>query len=263
MGMRQALARTQVELADLLLDRDAPGDRPRALELLNAALGIAQALGMKRVIEHALGQKLRAQGIVTRDVNVSIDAVVELVQRERPDLRLHAAPDGTVTLLFTDLEGSTALIERLGDAQAQTLLRVHNRLVRDQVTAHGGFEVKSLGDGFMVAFQSARRGLRCALGIARAFAAHNVAHPEEPLRVRIGLHTGEAIREDDDFFGRAVIQAARIAAAARGGEILVSSLFQELTASMGEANFDAGHEVELKGLSNPHRVFRVNWESAA
>jgi class 3 adenylate cyclase len=263
MGTLQALARTQVELADLLLDRDAPGDRTRALELLNAGLDGAQTLGMRRVVEHALGQKLRAQGIVTREVTVSIDAVAELVQRERPNLRSHVAPDGTVTLLFTDLEGSTALTERLGDARAQELLRIHNRLIRDQVAANHGFEVKALGDGFMVAFQSARRGLRCALGIARAFAAHNVAHSAEPLRVRIGLHTGEAIREDDDFFGRTVIQAARIAGAARGGEILVSSLFRELTASTGEVTFDGGREVELKGLSTPHRVFSVNWESAA
>jgi class 3 adenylate cyclase len=263
MGTLQALARTQVELADQLLDRDAPGDRTRALELVNAGLDGAQRLGMRRVVERALGEKLRAQGIVTRDVTVSIDAVAELVQRERPDLRSHVAPDGTVTLLFTDLEGSTALTERLGDAGAQELLRIHNRLIRDQVAANHGFEVKALGDGFMVAFQSARRGLRCALGIARAFAAHNVAHSGEPLRVRIGLHTGEAIREDDDFFGRTVIQAARIAGAARGGEILVSSLFRELTATTGEVTFDGGREVELKGLGTPHRVFSVNWESAA
>ena len=89
--------------------------------------------------------------------------------------------------------------------------------------------MKSQGDGFMIAFSSARRGLDCAMAIQRALQAHARSHPDEAIAVRMGLHTGEALKEGDDFFGTHVALAARIAAAARGGEILVSSLLKELT----------------------------------
>ena len=108
---------------------------------------------------------------------------------------------------------------------------------------------------------SARRALLCAIGIQRAFADENRA-ADEPIRVRIGLHTGEAIREADDFFGRTVIMAARVTAQADGGEILVSSLVRELTASSGDFHFEDARDVELKGLSGTHRVYPVTWTDA-
>ncbi len=188
----------------------------------------------------------------------SIDAVVASVQAERPDLRRHAAPDGTVTILFSDIEGSTAITERLGDLRWVEVLRAHNAIIREQLGAHDGFEVKFVGDGFMLAFQSARRALQCAIGIQRVFAQRN-DQAEEPIHVRIGLHTGEAIKEADDFFGRHVILAARIAAQAQGGEILVSSLLKELTESGGDIAFGEGRDVELKGLAGTHQVHHIAW----
>ena len=170
-----------------------------------------------------------------------------------------SAPDGTITILFSDIEGSTTMTERLGDQRAQEVLRSHNAIVREQIRAAGGFEVKSMGDGFMVAFSSGRRSLLCAIAIQRAFAAYSEHHPEEPIRVRIGLHTGEVIKEANDFFGKNVILAARVASHAQGGRILVSSLLKELTESSGEFSFDVGSEVELKGLSGLYRVFEVRW----
>jgi class 3 adenylate cyclase len=119
--------------------------------------------------------------------------------------------------------------------------------------------VKSQGDGFMVAFGSARRALRCAIGMQRAFAHHASRSAGAPLHVRIGLHTGEAIKEDGDFFGKNVILASRIANAAQGAEILVSALFKELTESAGEFTFGPAREVELKGLSGRRQVFPVEW----
>ncbi|MFQ5879236.1 MAG: adenylate/guanylate cyclase domain-containing protein, partial [Dehalococcoidia bacterium] len=157
-------------------------------------------------------------------------------------------------------EGFTAMTERLGDQRAQAVLHAHNAIVRQQVAAHSGFEVKSQGDGFMVAFQSARRALECAIAVQRALAAYNDEHRDEPIRVRIGLHTGEAIKEAEDFFGKAVILAARIADAAQGGEILVSSLLKELTESAGDIRFGEGREVELKGLAGRRGVHEVVWE---
>lgn len=191
----------------------------------------------------------------------AIDAVAASVQAERPDLRSHSAPDGTVTILFSDIEGSTEMTERLGDLKWLDVLRAHNAIVREQVADHGGFEVKSEGDGFMLAFQSARRGVQCAIAMQRAFARHGET-AAEPFRVRMGLHTGEVIKEANDFFGRHVILASRIANEAHGGQILVSSLLKELTESAGDIRFADGRELELKGLAGVHRVFEVVWVSA-
>jgi class 3 adenylate cyclase len=258
-GARAWVAHSQYRYAEMLLARKAAGDRSKALQLLAQALDAARALGMKVLLERALALKLRAQGVAAADFKTSIDAVVSVVERERPDLRRHAAPDGTVTILFSDIEGSTAMTERLGDQRWVQLLRTHNTIVREHIVVHGGFEVKSQGDGFMVAFASARRALLCAIDVQRAFASHATQYPDEPLNVRIGLHTGEAIKEADDFFGKNVILASRIANAARGGEILVSSLFKELTESAGEFAFGPSRDVELKGLSSTRRVFPVVW----
>ena len=193
----------------------------------------------------------------------SLDRVAASVQRERPDLSADAPPDGTVTILFSDIEDFTSMTERLGDIRAQDVLRAHNELVRTQIAAWGGHEVKSQGDSFMVSFGGARRGIRCAMAIQRAFEEWSAKHPDNPLRVRIGLHTGEAIREEDDLFGRSVIMAARIAAQARGGQILVSSLLKELAEASGEFRFDAPECTALKGLSGEHLLYPVVWQQDA
>ncbi len=170
-----------------------------------------------------------------------------------------SAPEGTVTILFTDVTGSAAMTERLGDARAQDVLQDHNVIVRRQVADYGGFEVKSQGDGFMVAFSSARKGLQCAIAIQRTLAAYNRDHSDEPIKVRIGLHTGEAIRDHEDFFGKNVILASRIASLASGEEILVSSLLKALVESSGEFEFGEPRLVALRGLAGSHQVFDVGW----
>ena len=182
---------------------------------------------MQPALEEAMRLRMRDQGISTdhSDIYTSIVAVADSVQRERPDIAAHAAPDGTVTIMFSDIEDSTVLTERLGDQAWQELLRKHNALIREQLQAHDGYEVKTMGDGFMVAFQSAKKGLDCAIAIQRAFDGHNAADGEH-VKVRIGLHAGEAIKDGDDFYGKNVILASRVAGKAVGGEILVSSLLR-------------------------------------
>jgi class 3 adenylate cyclase len=192
-----------------------------------------------------------------REAATSVDEVASTVASERPSLRPAAAPDGTVTILFSDIEASTTLNERLGDVRWLELLREHNRLVRDRVQACGGFEVKSQGDGFMIAFPSARRAVQCARAIQDGVAADLAKHPDGPIRVRIGLHTGEAIRQESDFYGKNVAVAARIADQARGGEILASSVVKQLTESAGDVGFEDGREVELAGLAGTHAVYKV------
>jgi class 3 adenylate cyclase len=173
----------------------------------------------------------------------------------------NGAPAGTVTILFSDIEGFSSMTERLGDRKAQEIVRVHNAIVRGNVGACGGFEVKSQGDGFMIAFDSASKALRCAQAIQHELAAYTSSHPDEPVKVRMGLHTGEAIKDEDDFLGRTVIVASRIADAATGGEILVSALLKELVTGTGEFRFHEPRDVELKGLSGTYQVVPVAWSA--
>jgi len=259
MGARPYVALTQQEYAEMLLERGQAGDVEKAGKLVAAALEIAEELGMAGVVERCLAMKLEAQGISTIDAYTSIDAVASTVYTEKPDLQKHAAPDGTVTILFSDIEGSTAKTEELGDQRWMEVLREHNAIVREELAAHDGFEVKSEGDGFMLAFQSARKALQCAIETQKAF-AKRAASSDVPISVRIGLHTGEVIKEGDDFFGKHVNLAARIAGQANGGEVLVSSLLKELTSSGGDITFSDGREVELKGLSGTQQVYAVSWQ---
>lgn len=179
----------------------------------------------------------------------------------RPGAGMPTAPDGTVTILFSDIVGFSALTERVGDLEATRLVSDHNRLVRDQVATHGGYEVKSQGDGFMVAFGGAGRALRCAVDLQRAFERYSLEHPGEPIRLRVGLHTGEVVQDGDDFHGRTVIMASRLADAASPSEILVSSLVHELTNSSGEFSFGDDRPVELKGISGPQRAYPLVWSA--
>ncbi len=157
--------------------------------------------------------------------------------------------------LSTDVEGSTALTQRLGDAGAQELLRTHNSIVRDALKAHNGAEIKHTGDGIMASFPSAVGALQCATAIQTAFAERNES-TEEPVRVRIGLHTGETIKEADDFYGKNVILAARICATAEPGTILASNVVRELSAGKGFL-FSAQGDVVLRGFEDPVRLYEV------
>jgi class 3 adenylate cyclase len=164
------------------------------------------------------------------------------------------------TILFTDVEGSTALTQRLGDAKAREVLRAHELIVREALRSHGGSEVKMLGDGFMASFPSGTRALECAIAMQRAFAEHNES-ADEPLRVRIGLNAGEPIEEEKDLFGMTVIVAARIAAKAAGGEILAANVVRELAAGKGFLFSDRG-EVALRGFEGPVRLYEVRWRES-
>jgi len=183
--------------------------------------------------------------------------VADAVGLERVDLQARIAPDATVTLLFTDIEGSTQMAEQLGDLRWLALLREHNAIVRAQIAQYGGFEVKTIGDAFMVVFGSARRALLCAIGVQQGISRYGADHPEHAVRVRIGLHASEPVREGNDFHGRSVIFASRIAGEASGGEILASALLRELTESAGDVRFDAGRDVVLKGFAGTHQVYPV------
>ncbi len=131
--------------------------------------------------------------------------------------------------------------------------------MRTQCEAHGGHEVELRGDGFLLAFPSPAAGLRCAVALQLAFADHNSLKPEQPIPIRIGLHTGEAIRDADKFFGKTVIHAFRIADLAVSQEILVSGHLKQLVESRGTFRFADERRVTLKGFSGEHPIVRVEW----
>jgi class 3 adenylate cyclase len=184
----------------------------------------------------------------------SVDDIVEAVSETRPDLSGSSAEDGTVTIAFTDIEDSMRLNAFLGDRRWLEVLRAHNDVVRNVTTEHGGTVVKGQGDGFMLAFASARRALTCSQAIERSI-NEAFRDPGSPVRVRIGLHVGETTREADDFFGHAVNYAARVASSAAGGEIVVSSLVYGLLAQTGEFAFEPAREVELKGVEGLQKIY--------
>jgi class 3 adenylate cyclase len=161
------------------------------------------------------------------------------------------------TILFTDVEGSTALTERVGDAKAREVLRAHERIVREALQAHGGSEIKHTGDGIMASFPSATWAVESAIAMQRAFAEYNET-ADEPISMCIGLNAGEPIAEEKDLFGTAVNMAARIAAEAEGGEILASDVVRQLVAGKGFLFSDRG-EVELKGFEEAVRLCEVRW----
>jgi class 3 adenylate cyclase len=190
------------------------------------------------------------------DMEAVVAAIDEFVS-EGEDAAARAAPSGLVTILFTDMEGSTTLTQRLGDAKAQEVVRTHNTIVREALKAYGGSEVKTMGDGFMASFSSATRALECAVAMQRAFAAHNES-AQEPILVRVGLNAGEPIAEEEDLFGTAVIMAARIAAMAEGEEIVASDVVRQLVMGKGFLFSDRG-DVVLRGFEDPVRLFDVRW----
>jgi class 3 adenylate cyclase len=165
---------------------------------------------------------------------------------------------GTVTILFCDMVDYAGMTERLGDQASHRILHEHHRIVRDAVARNGGREIKVQGDGFMVAFGGVAPAMRCAIDTQRACRDH-VSDEGEKIAVHIGIHTGDAVVEDDDYLGHTVIVASRLADAASPGEILVSSLSEQLVQGSGEFAFDGHRETRLKGMARAQLSATLNW----
>ena len=189
----------------------------------------------------------------------SIEELAGWAQVEQPDLRTLAARDGTLTILFSDIEDSTALNERLGDKAWLRVLDGHDQIVQREVEAHDGHIIKSQGDGFMIAFALPAEAMRCAIGIQQTIANGDRRLRATAVRVRIGIHTGSAVQRDGDLFGRNVALAARVAAYAEGGQILITP---EVSAAVGDSvefSFTDAGTVELKGLTGEYRIQTLRW----
>lgn len=188
----------------------------------------------------------------------SVNDLAGWAQVEQPDLVRLAGPDGTMSILFSDIEGSTELNERLGDKQWVRLLARHDATVRSAVERHHGHVVKTQGDGFMVAFTEPVQAVRTAVAVQRAFDKGRRGGKATVL-IRIGIHHGDVVHRDNDIFGRNVAQAARVAALADGGEILVSESVAEAVDEYDDIVLTEQREVQLKGLSGEHVVTVVDW----
>jgi class 3 adenylate cyclase len=190
-------------------------------------------------------------------VTTTLEELEEKLQREPPDVAGSLAVDGTVTLVFTDIVDSTIMLSRLGDRSWLEVIRRHNAVIKELADLHGGSVVETQGDGSMLAFSSARGAVACALAIQSGIESAFVEF-SPPIRIRIGIHTGDALQEAEHFFGTTVHYAARVAGQAAGGEVLVSTVVRDLVGDhLPNVSFFESREVELKGLEGRHRLYAL------
>jgi class 3 adenylate cyclase len=172
-------------------------------------------------------------------------------------MKMTHLPAGTVTFLFSDIEGSTALLKRLGQRYAE-LIADHRRIIRDTFCEHGGIEIDGHGDSFFFAFARAREAVAAAVAAQRAHASHEWPGKEK-VRVRMGLHTGEPAMGEEGYLGVDVVRAARLGASGRGGHVLLSETTRALLGSQlpeGVSVHRAG-ERRLKDIDEPERVYEL------
>jgi class 3 adenylate cyclase len=234
-----------------------------------ANAGLGRAGGASDPIDlEALGREIRRQIRASRKGRAGAGTPASSVREPGPEPAptlpgLPPSGEGTVTILFSDMVNYAGMTEALGDQSSRQLLAEHHRIVRELVQRHGGREVKVQGDGFMTAFGGVARALRCAIEMQRAFNDYSLSHSDRPIQVHIGVHTGEAIEEEDDYLGHTVIVASRLADVAGPGEIVVSSLSEQLVARSGEFRFSAPREVVLKGLTRAQPATTLLWTEQA
>ena len=234
---RLRVADLEQQVADLQV---APADPavPRSLQAAEQAV--------RRVIGTAT--RVREQGVGGMLLS-SIDDLSRWATEDRSEIARLAAADGSVTVFFSDIEGSTAINAELGDESWVRLLIAHDTLVRAHVERRGGHIVKSQGDGFMIVFTSPVDAVKAGLGVQRAL--------RSKIRVRIGVHTGTVIARDGDYFGQTVAIAARVAARADGGEILVTQPVADDLLADGRFTLTGGEPAELRGVPGEHALWRV------
>jgi len=167
-----------------------------------------------------------------------------------------------ITVLFTDIAGSTAMTQALGDAGAQEVVRAHNRVVREALTQYRGREVKHTGDGIMASFDQASDSVSAAIMMQQGSLAHTQANPNLPLHLKIGINSGEPIQEDNDLFGTTVQMSARIVDKAQADEIFVSEIVRGICAGKSFSFVNRGG-YPMKGFDGDITLFEVAWNQAA
>ncbi|MFT4188122.1 MAG: adenylate/guanylate cyclase domain-containing protein [Aeromicrobium sp.] len=235
-----------LEKERLVVASSPPRRAPRSLLRAKTAV--------KAVAEAA--DQLRTHGVQAL-VASSIEDLTEWLREDRAAVERATAPDGTVTMFFSDIEGSTELNVSLGDRNFVKLLARHDEVMRRAFADHHGEVVKTQGDGFMVVFRWPTDAIRAALEAQAGLSADKGRLRAHAVKVRIGVHRGAVVARDGDYFGRNVALAARVAAEAEGGEVLVSNDLRETLIDSTEFVFDDVREAELKGFATPELLWRV------
>lgn len=254
-ALLRQLGEVRAEAAGLRVSLDSEREAPHVPRRMPAAQ--AAGLAMRTVVETA--SRMREQGVRGMLLS-SIDDLAAWAMEDRNEIARIAAPDGTVTMMFSDIENSTSVNSEIGDEKWVELLAAHDRLLNTYIDQHCGHVVKSQGDGYMVVFPNAELAIGASLGIQRALSATRQRSRRlrrTPIRVRIGLHTGTVIEREGDYFGRNVAMAARVAAMADGGEILVTREIAESLPDSAQFRFVVDDAVELKGLPGEHQLWLV------
>jgi class 3 adenylate cyclase len=176
----------------------------------------------------------------------------------KPQGQAAAAASRIMTVMFTDMVGSTDMTQAQGDKAAQYVVRRHNTIVRNALAQHSGKEIKHTGDGIMASFSSAASGVEAAIAIQRAIGKHNAQSPQQALHIRIGINAGEPIEEEEDLFGTTVQLAARVCARCDADEILCSNVVKELASGRGLV-FESLGAQELKGFKEQVVLYQVGW----
>jgi class 3 adenylate cyclase len=219
--------------------------------------GEAFCLAQAPAAESLTAVHRETHGLIPNEIiSVSEDNILRFLGRINDPVDHARVGNPFRAILFTDLEGSTTLLESAGESAYMVLLTEHDLIIRRALVATRGREVKHTGDGIMASFDNVSNALDCSLTIQHGFAARPPEGEGRDLRVRIGIAAGEPVDHNDDLFGSTVTLASRICAAAEAGHILTSDVVYELGRTKG-FSFDAGHERTLKGFSGPTRLFEL------
>jgi adenylate cyclase len=255
---RRATHRAQAARAAARFREEKDGRREVVDLATNGVLALASTIPGARLAAQVAraGMDVSRVGLAPV-VAGSLRRIADYAESDRPVLQRVIADDGSLVLMFSDIEGSTALNERLGDAAWLELLSRHDGVVRREVRKHRGQVVKTHGDSFMVVFRGVPDALNCALAIQRGL-GNEEAPDHDQVRVRMGIHRGEVTRQGRDVFGLNVALAARVTAAADGGEILVSDDVVARASAVDGVMFGSGRVVRLKGFSEPVTVHPVH-----
>jgi adenylate cyclase len=189
----------------------------------------------------------------------SIDVIASAIDPVIPTLGSVSSPDGAVTLMLSDIADASTAAEQLGPERWQRLLADHRMLVEQLVGRHDGLVVRFEQDGFLASFSSAHAGLHAAVELLRTFTGPLGEAGAPAIQVRAGLHSGFVIANPEQLLGRNVVLASRIAAHARGGEILVSSNLKQYTETDPSFQFEFHGEYHFKGVHGEHTVYAVRW----
>lgn len=208
-----------------------------------------------------------AHGLLADEIiSVEAGAVDDFIGPDELGPALQEQPPGSIStdtvfraIVFTDLEDSTPLNQRLGDDAYVELLQTHDELMANCLSSHGGMRVKHTGDGLMASFVSVAKAVQCMIEMQRALVRHNESAATEVLHARMGAAAGEPVARHDDLFGATVTLAARLRDYATPTQILVAGVVRDLC--IGKTfKFDSLGDIPMKGFDEPVRVYSVSWQ---